>query len=61
MDICRHFYPTQILNGCKVGRVAQLDCGTGCRVYNPEPEPLIRKHEDRELWSVAYDDEEPSE
>ena len=36
MTVCRHFDPINTTRGCLVGRIAFVDCGPGCRSYDPE-------------------------
>ena len=49
MIICRHFTtPDVCIHGCRVGRIAYVDCGPGCTAYDPDPHPEQRT--DRALW-----------
>jgi hypothetical protein len=45
MKICRHFrLPDQVIQGCAAGRIAFLDCGLGCKAYDPDPDPQSRHY-----------------
>ncbi len=35
---CRHFTLAS-LNKCGAGRIAYLDCGPQCALYDPDPDP----------------------
>ena len=46
MNVCRYYDPITLLRGCAAGRIADLDCGSGCSVYDPvereaESDPVI--------------------
>jgi hypothetical protein len=52
MTICRHFRPViGELMGCAAGRIAFLDCGPGCSVYDEDSAPEQRPTAEREAWT----------
>jgi hypothetical protein len=54
MIICRHFCsPVEVVQGCRAGRIAYVDCGSGCATYDPDPEPMARPTEDLQDWAGA--------
>lgn len=59
MDICAHFAPTQSIRGCLAGRIAHIDCGAGCTLY--QPDPLVRSEEDLKAWSGDAEESGPGD
>jgi hypothetical protein len=54
MIICRHFCsPVEVVQGCRAGRIAYVDCGPGCSTYDPDPEPMARPTEELQDWAGA--------
>jgi hypothetical protein len=54
MKICRHFrLPHQIIRGCAVGRIAFIDCGSGCPAYDAESDPDDRHPDELRAWGGA--------
>jgi hypothetical protein len=49
MKLCRHFDPVTSIRGCQAGRIAAIDCGPGCAVYDAASEPVNAELE--ELWN----------
>jgi len=59
MIICRHFrLPEQVIHGCAAGRIAYVDCGPGCTVYEPDGEPSRRGEREIEAWAGPTNDDD---
>jgi len=52
MIICRHFrLPEEVIHGCAAGRIAYVDCGPGCPVYDPDGAPSRRSEREIQAWA----------